>query len=132
MARFEKGKSGNPATRISGEMAEEYQERSVASRLRNKRGAELVQALLEKAELDPKVRAEIAASWGIDPDELKKEVALHARQIDKAIRKGDTFAYMQVLKAAGYDELTLNLKGGLHVVVPDREKAAKLEELTNR
>lgn len=132
MGKFEKGNTIGKDTRISGETAAEYQKRSQEAHLRNKRGAELVQALLEKDELDPKVREEIARAWGIDPDELKKEAAMHARQIDKAIRKADTFAYMQVLKAAGYDETTLNLKGGLHIVVPDAEKAAKLEELTNR
>lgn len=132
MARFEKGQMPPVGKPISEETAREYQRRSQESHLRNKRGAELVQALLEKDELDPKVKAEIAASWGIDPDELKKEAAMHARQIDKAIRKADTFAYMQVLKAAGYDETTLNIKGGLHIVEPDKEKAAKLAALMDR
>lgn len=46
MAKFEKGQSGNPATQISGEIAEAYQKRSAASRKRNKTLAEMMRAAL--------------------------------------------------------------------------------------
>ena len=134
MPLFEKGKSGNPNTQISGAIAEDYQRRSVESRLRNKRGKELLQALLEQNELDPKIRAEIANSWGVDPDDMKKEVAMHARQVDKAIRKADTAAYNAIVKAAGYDEVKVNLNGAnlLNLVVNNEKDAEALAKIINR
>ena len=50
MAKFEKGQSGNPATQISGENAEEMQKRSAAKRKENKTIAEMMRiALMEDA-----------------------------------------------------------------------------------
>ena len=134
MALFEKGKTPDGAIPISEGIAKEYQSRSVESRLRNKRGKELLQALLEQNELDPKIKAEIANSWGVDPDDMKKEVAMHARQVDKAIRKADTAAYNAIIKAAGYDEVKVNLNGAnlLNLVVNNEKDAEALAKIINR
>ena len=70
-------------------------------RLAKKRGRELVQAMLDAKEQDPIVIDEVARSFGLDPEQVKKEVAMHGRQIDKAIRKADTKAYNAVNKVAG-------------------------------
>ena len=60
-----------------------------------------MQAMLAQKELDPRVLDELAASWGIDPKTLTKEIALNARQVDKAIRKADTQAFKAVHQVAG-------------------------------
>ena len=73
------------------------------SRLKKKYGQELVRMMLDMPEKDPRIIEELTR-LGINPKDMKKEVAMNARQIDKAIRKADTSAYMAVLKAAGYDK----------------------------
>ncbi len=90
-----------------------------AQRLAKKRGRELVQALLAMKELDDKVLTEVANSFGVDREKLTKEIAMQSRQIDKAIRKADTKAYLAVSKAAGYmdedkgdKETTINITIG--------------------
>lgn len=76
---------------------------SVKERLRRKAGRELVRAILAMKEKDEQIKSEIRKEGIADPD-MTKEVAMHVRQIQKAIRKADTRAYAQVLKAAGYTE----------------------------
>ena len=71
------------------------------ARLRNKRGRELMQAMLATKELDPQIVENLAASWGIDPKTLTKEIAMNARQVEKAIRKADTTAFKAVHQVAG-------------------------------
>jgi len=78
------------------------------ARLRKKHGRELVQVLLAMKEPDPAVVAELAKTFGIDEGAVTKEIAMHGRQIDKAIRKADTNAYNAVNKASG----TLDTKEG--------------------
>lgn len=72
-----------------------------AKALAKKHGRELVQALLAAKEMDPAVLAEVAKSFGLDPKQVTKDVAMHTRQIDKAIRKADTKAYLAVSKVSG-------------------------------
>lgn len=74
------------------------------ARLRKKHGRELVRALLECREPDDRVVAELAAAYGLTDKEVTKEVAMHARQIEKAIRKADTNAFNAVNKASGLIE----------------------------
>ena len=71
------------------------------ARLAKKHGRELAQALLAAKELAPDVLAEVAKSFGLDESQVTKEVAMQARQIDKAIRKADTKAYLAVNKVTG-------------------------------
>ena len=106
--RDEKGRflPGNKAG-ISTEVAREYQLRSAASRLANKRGAELVQAMLERGVKDQSV-IEALKKAGYNVEDISNEVALHARQIEKAQKTGDTKAYCAVMKAAGYDTINVN------------------------
>lgn len=59
--------------------------------------------MLDMPETDPRIIEELS-KMGINPKDMKKEVAMTGRQIDKAIRKADTYAYQAVLKAAGYDK----------------------------
>ena len=71
-------------------------------RLAKKRGRELVQLMLALPEIDERIISEME-KMGL-PRKVSKEVAMNARQIDKAIKKADTNAYLAVLKAAGYDK----------------------------
>lgn len=90
--------------RSPSELREQTRKGGIASgraRLAKKHGRELVQALLAAKEMDPAVLAEVAKSFGLDPKQVTKDVAMHIRQIDKAIRKADTKAYLAVSKVSG-------------------------------
>ena len=71
------------------------------SRLRKKHGRELVRAILEMKETDPRIIDEMVR-LGLNKTDLTNEVVMHVRQIEKAKRKADTKAYNSVNKAAGY------------------------------
>ena len=73
------------------------------ARLRKKHGKELVRALLEMKEADPRIIEELER-LGINASEITNEVAMHIRQIEKAKRKADTNAYKAVNQAAGYTD----------------------------
>lgn len=90
--------------RSEGEVREMNRKGGINSgkaRLAKKRGRELMQAMLSMKELDTRVLAELADTWGIDPKALTKEMAMNARQADKAIRKADTAAFRAVHQLAG-------------------------------
>lgn len=122
--RFVKGNGG----RISAELARTYQQRSAASRLANKRGAELVQAMLERGVKDPAV-IEALKKAGYNVEDVTNEVALHARQIEKAQKTGDTKAYNAVMKAAGYDTITINHRGPLVIT---KDEADAIDKWANK
>lgn len=94
------------------------------ARLRKKRGRELMQAMLAMKERDPRIIDELAAQWGIDAKTLTKEVAMNARQVEKAIRKADTQAFKAVHQVAG----TLEPEGAggntLNVVISSQAEQA--------
>lgn len=73
------------------------------AKLRRKAGRELVRAILSMKDLDEKIKAELRKEGIVDAD-MTKEVAMHIRQIQKAIRTADTRAYAAIMKAAGYTE----------------------------
>lgn len=108
---------------ISADVARDMQLRSAASRLANKRGAELVQAMLAGAVKDPKVIAALEAA-GYDTKGLTNEIAIHARQIEKAQKTGDTKAYTALMKAAGYDTLNIKTDGPQVIVVSQQSVEA--------
>ena len=81
------------------------QARRIKSRKR-----QLILDLLALRQPDEKIIADLQR-YGVDTDDLTNEVALHLRQIDKAIRKGDTNAYREVLKAAGIMQEDINIGG---------------------
>lgn len=72
-----------------------------AKALAKKHGRELLQALLAMKEPDPKVLNDVAISFGLDPEHVTKDIAMQSRQVDKAIRKADTKAYLAVSKVSG-------------------------------
>ena len=116
------------ATQFSGETAAEMQARSVQSHYAKKRGKELMLLLLERKVQDAKILDTMKAA-GYNPEEISNALALHQRQIEKAQKTGDTKAYNAIMKMAGYDEQTINLKGVAPIVAKDAEDAAKIQGL---
>lgn len=96
------------------------------SRRIKSRGRQLVLDLLAGRETDPKVVASLEAE-GINAKDLTREVAMHLRQIDKAIKKADSYAYNSVLKAAGIltDEVNIGARDGAVQVIVGSPEAAK-------
>lgn len=94
------------SARTPSERRENARKAGIASgkaRLKKKAGKELVRAILAMKEKDDKIQEEIRKEGIVDAD-MTKEVAMHVRQIQKAIRKADTKAYSAIMKAAGYTE----------------------------
>lgn len=79
-----------------------------------KHGRELMLALLAMREPDPRIVAELQ-QLGIDPRDITKEVAMQARQIEKAIKKGDTKAFREVNRIAGYLDETATMDLGVKI-----------------
>lgn len=107
--QFVKGRGGNPATRFTKSNAADMARKAAQSRVRNLHGRELVRRLLELGVTDPVVRQRLVEQ-GFATEELTQELAMHQRQIEAAIKKGDPRNYEKVLKAAGYlDGDTINV-----------------------
>ena len=103
----------NLRTPTSDEAREIGQKGGIASgkaRRIKSRKRQLILDLLALRQPDEKIIADLQR-YGVDTDDLTNEVALHLRQIDKAIRKGDTNAYREVLKAAGILQEEINIGG---------------------
>lgn len=109
-----------PVTERTKEEAKEISRRggiaSGKARLRKKHGRELLRLLLSMPETDEQMLKELQG-LGLNPKDITNEVAMHARQIQKAKRKADTNAYNAVFKAAGYTEDEDRQQGGNVTVV---------------
>lgn len=122
--------------RTASEAGEKGRAGGIASgkaRRLKKHGRELMLALLAMREPDPRIIAELAA-LGIDTRDITKEVAMQARQIEKAIKKGDTSAFKEVNRLAGHLDGT---EGGSNVnvvnyVVKSQEEAEMLRDIAKR
>ena len=119
--------------RTPSELREQTRKGGIASgkaRLRKKHGEELVRALLAMKEPDPKVIATLEAA-GIDPKDITREVAMHYRQIEKATKTGDTFAYNAVNKASGYLVEKVEHTGEVRsaIIVESKEQKDAIEAL---
>ena len=130
MARYKPGESGSPEKRFSAETAQEMQRRATASHYRKKKGQELVRALLERAVTDPDVLGYFKKA-GFDAKDISNELAMHARQIEKAQKQGDTKAYTAVMKAAGYDTIKVETDGAKLLVV-DAETLAAADKWSSK
>lgn len=118
----------NLHTPTSSEARELGRKGGIASgkaRLARKRGRELVRALLDMKETDPRIIEELEG-LGIPVKDMSNEVAMHARQIQKAKRKADTNAYNAILKAAGYNEDETAQSGSVNIFIsPAAAEAGK-------
>lgn len=95
------------------------------SRRKRKHGQELVRMMLQMDVSDAQV-LEAMRKLGYEPDEVDNELAMHARQIEKAQKTGDTKAYAAVMKVAGYDTTNVNVTTPKPLVISE-EEAAKLD-----
>lgn len=99
----------NLKTPTTSEARERGRKGGIASgkaRLRKKVGRELVKAMLSMELTDEQVRTALAKA-GYDAD-ASNEIAMHARQIEKAQKTGDTKAYNAIMRLAGYYDETDN------------------------
>ena len=85
-----------------------------------KHGKELARLILAEGLKDEKVKAALREA-GHNPEGMDNETAMLLRQIEKALKTGDTKAFAAVMKAAGYDEQTINHKGIAPLVVSQDE-----------
>lgn len=95
------GNLRTPTTDEAREIGRKGGINSGKARLRKKRGRELMQAILQLKEVDPRIVDELANNFGIDPRDITKEVAMNVRQVDKAIKRGDTGSFKAVHQVAG-------------------------------
>lgn len=91
-----------------------------------KHGKELARLILAEGLKDEKVKAALRKA-GHNPDGMDNETAMLLRQIEKALKKGDTKAYKAVMDVAGYLEKTVNVKTPDPLVITE-EEAAKLDK----
>jgi hypothetical protein len=135
--RDDKGRfvKGNQEGFNSTERAREMQLKSAQQRVENNlakaRGAELARALLELKVSDPEILAMMMKA-GFAKDVIKYELACTVRQMEKAIRKGDTNAYLAVMKMAGYDKTEINVNAKGTVIFLPKDEIEGIQELAKR
>lgn len=96
------------------------------ARREKKHGKELARLILAEGLKDEKVKAALRKA-GHNPDGMDNETAMLLRQIEKALKTGDTKAYKAVMDVAGYLEKTVNVKTPDPLVITE-EEAAKLDK----
>lgn len=130
--RFVKGnQEGFNSTEVAREMQLKSAQQRVENNLAKKRGAELVRALLELNVSDPEILAMMMKA-GFAKDVIKYELACTVRQMEKAIRKGDTNAYLAVMKMAGYDKTEINVNAKGAVIFLPKDEIEGIQELAKR
>jgi hypothetical protein len=130
--RFVKGnQEGFNSTERAREMQLKSAQQRVENNLAKKRGAELVRALLELNVSDPEILAMMMKA-GFAKDVIKYELACTVRQMEKAIRKGDTNAYLAVMKMAGYDKTEINVNAKGTVIFLPKDEIEGIQELAKR
>ena len=130
--RFVEGnQEGFNSTEVAREMQLKSAQQRVENNLAKKRGAELVQAMLEHKVSDPEILAMMMKA-GYSKDEITNELACHARQIEKAQRKGDTKAYSAVMKAAGYDKTEINVNAKGTVIFLPKEEIDQMDKVLDK
>ena len=115
MAQFKPGKSGNPATQFSGEVAVEMQKRSAAARRENRTLREVMREALEEEAAPGVTRLE----------------ALARKTLTNHYNGKLTFKDLRNLSAIlGEDTLNIKTEGGvsLQVVVGSQEAAEGLKK----
>jgi len=106
--RFQSGPPNATAFKKGDPRAADAARNAARSRVANKRGRDLLRALLEIGVNDPIVRQKLVEQ-GFCTEEISQELAIHQRQIERAIKTGDPRSYTAVMRAAGYDTQDLNI-----------------------
>lgn len=93
------------------------------ARREKKHGKELARLILAEGLKDEKVKTALREA-GHDTADMDNETAMLLRQIEKALKTGDTKAFAAVMKAAGYDETNVNIDGPKLLVVSEKSMEA--------
>lgn len=93
-----------------------------------KHGKELARLILAEGLKDEKVKAALREA-GHNPDGMDNETAMLLRQIEKALKTGDTKAFAAVMKAAGYDETNVNIKGVAPIEAKNEKDAEEIRAM---
>ena len=95
------------------------------ARREKKHGKELARLILAEGLKDEDVKKALRKA-GHDPDDMDNETAMLLRQIEKALKTGDTKAFAAVMKAAGYDETNVNIKGVAPIEAKNEKDAEEI------
>ena len=96
------------------------------ARREKKHGKELARLILAEGLKDEAVKDALRKA-GHDTADMDNETAMLLRQIEKALKTGDTKAYKAVMDVAGYLEKTVNVKTPDPLVITE-EEAVKLDK----
>lgn len=100
------------------------------ARRERKHGKELARLILAEGLKDEKVKNALRKA-GHDTADMDNETAMLLRQIEKALKTGDTKAFAAVWKAAGYDVTNINIKGVAPIEVRNEKDAEEMRAMLN-
>jgi len=125
---FEKG--NKDGKQFNSESAKKAQKKAVRNRYKNKHGRELLLMLLQR-KCDFADVADALKKYGFTEAELTNEVALYERQMERAMRKGDTKAFTAVMKTAGLMTEETHAVQETHIKLSPltKEEAAQMKQM---
>ena len=100
------------------------------ARREKKHGKELARLILADGLKDEAVKDALRKA-GHDTADMDNETAMLLRQIEKALKTGDTKAFAAVWKAAGYDVTNINIKGVAPIEVRNEKDAEEMRAMLN-
>ena len=100
------------------------------ARREKKHGKELARLILAEGLKDEAVKDALRKA-GHDTADMDNETAMLLRQIEKALKTGDTKAFAAVWKAAGYDVTNINIKGVAPIEVRNEKDAEEMRAMLN-
>ena len=100
------------------------------SRRERKHGKELARLILAEGLKDEAVKDALRKA-GHDTADMDNETAMLLRQIEKALKTGDTKAFAAVWKAAGYDVTNIKVEGVAPIEVKNEKDAEEMRAMLN-
>ena len=95
-----------------------------------KHGKELARLILAEGLKDEAVKDALRKA-GHDTADMDNETAMLLRQIEKALKTGDTKAFAAVWKAAGYDVTNIKVEGVAPIEVKNEKDAEEMRAMLN-
>ena len=95
-----------------------------------KHGKELARLILADGLKDEAVKDALRKA-GHDTADMDNETAMLLRQIEKALKTGDTKAFAAVWKAAGYDVTNIKVEGVAPIEVKNEKDAEEMRAMLN-
>ena len=100
------------------------------ARRERKHGKELARLILADGLKDEAVKDALRKA-GHDTADMDNETAMLLRQIEKALKTGDTKAFAAVWKAAGYDVTNIKVEGVAPIEVKNEKDAEEMRAMLN-